>query len=76
VLLEKRIFNYLNDFFTVPISPVDNFFVKLPGSEASGIGAIQMPSVYHLLPHLLRNADSLKPAYRMSKSRIGGTILQ
>lgn len=29
---------------------------------------LQLPSIYHFLPHLLSTSDSLKPALRISKS--------
>jgi alpha-1,3-mannosylglycoprotein beta-1,4-N-acetylglucosaminyltransferase A/B len=29
---------------------------------------LQLPSIYHFLPHLLSSADSLKPSFRISKS--------
>lgn len=48
---------------------------NLTGSEG-GSGALHMPSVYHFLPHLLHNADSLKPAFQLSKTRSGGTLIK
>ncbi|KAL3879091.1 hypothetical protein ACJMK2_031405 [Sinanodonta woodiana] len=38
-------------------------------------GLLHLPSIFTYLPHLLQNADSLKPAYRLSRNRFGASIV-
>lgn len=33
---------------------------------------LQLPSIYHYLPHLLGNPFALQPAYKLAKGRAGG----
>lgn len=34
--------------------------------------ALNLPSIYHLMPHLMDNPDSLTPSLQVSKDRVGG----
>lgn len=33
---------------------------------------LNLPSIYHLMPHLMDNPDSLMPSLQVSKDRVGG----
>lgn len=38
------------------------------GPSSLSSDSLQLPTIYHFLPHLLSSVDSLKPAFRISKS--------
>lgn len=43
-------------------------FVETLASSSS----LNLPSIYHLMPHLMDNPDSLVPSLKVSKDRVGG----
>ena len=48
---------------------------ELLANVSVGTNVIQFPSIFHYLSHLIGQLDSLKPAYELSHSRMGVSIV-
>lgn len=35
---------------------------------------LQLPAIYHFLPHLTAGPDAVRPAFKISRGRSGGTV--
>ena len=42
---------------------------------STGMGVIQPPSIFYYLPHLVGQPDGLKPVYKLSRSRMGVSMV-